>query len=428
MSVVYYMSKDSCYDLPEPPPKVYYAISSSTCVNGQPVGFEYGECTYPECNPDETPIPGSGGSSFAGNQAYHDAIASGEAVGNYSEYLTPTCNMNQDFLDATLQQVAGAPPCDQLDEDGDGVPDNMDECPGTPQGDQVDLQGCTIEDEDGDGVSDNDDNCPGTDEGVSVDKYGCPVDEDPEEDDTDTDEDGVPDSEDDCPGSAAGAVVDANGCPVEPDPNDPDPGADNADDTEELNALISWTKKVEENTRKTSSNTGAIKSDVDVIRDHTGTMAGNSNQIKNDVAKIENNVDSIEQDTDIIAGKVSDFLDMLKGGDSAVTAAEGLDKTADYETLKTELQKETTIDALPDSYREKTLMQTAFDAVIQNNPINDVVNGISLTASGDCSFQYDYKGRAVNFTVCQYASELDAFGRILLTISTLGGIVMIIRR
>jgi OOP family OmpA-OmpF porin len=59
------------------------------------------------------------------------------------------------------------------DSDGDGVPDTLDKCPGTPAGVAVDKDGCPI-DSDGDGVPDYLDKCPDTPAGVAVDKDGCP--------------------------------------------------------------------------------------------------------------------------------------------------------------------------------------------------------------------------------------------------------------
>ena len=60
-----------------------------------------------------------------------------------------------------------------LDSDNDGVPDNLDKCPGTPAGVAVDKDGCPL-DSDNDGVPDYLDKCPGTPAGVTVDKDGCP--------------------------------------------------------------------------------------------------------------------------------------------------------------------------------------------------------------------------------------------------------------
>ncbi|WP_252179220.1 OmpA family protein [Endozoicomonas sp. 4G] len=60
-----------------------------------------------------------------------------------------------------------------LDSDQDGVPDEMDQCPGTPAGVAVNAEGCP--DSDQDKVPDNVDQCAGTPAGVKVDAIGCPA-------------------------------------------------------------------------------------------------------------------------------------------------------------------------------------------------------------------------------------------------------------
>ena len=93
---------------------------------------------------------------------------------------------------------------EELDSDGDGVPDSIDECPNTPIGVEVDEKGCPI-DSDGDGVPDYLDKCPNTPKGCKVDKDGCPI---------DSDGDGVPDCLDKCPNTPRDTKVDKNGCPI----------------------------------------------------------------------------------------------------------------------------------------------------------------------------------------------------------------------
>ncbi len=95
----------------------------------------------------------------------------------------------------------------EADSDGDGVPDRLDRCPGTPRGTPVDADGCPL-DSDGDGVPDHLDRCPDTPRGVLVDQRGCPL---------DSDGDGVPDGLDRCPGTPPGVVVDEHGCPLASD-------------------------------------------------------------------------------------------------------------------------------------------------------------------------------------------------------------------
>jgi len=93
------------------------------------------------------------------------------------------------------------------DSDGDGVTDDLDQCPNTPQGTPVNSVGCPL-DSDGDGVNDDLDQCPNTPKGAPVDKDGCPL---------DSDGDGVFDYLDQCPNTPKGAPVDKDGCPLDSD-------------------------------------------------------------------------------------------------------------------------------------------------------------------------------------------------------------------
>ena len=88
------------------------------------------------------------------------------------------------------------------DEDDDGVPDDVDNCPGTAPGIWVDQFGCPMPDTDGDGIADPCDLCPGSDPCLPVNADGC----------TDTDQDGVTDTGDLCPDTPGGALVNADGC------------------------------------------------------------------------------------------------------------------------------------------------------------------------------------------------------------------------
>jgi outer membrane protein OmpA-like peptidoglycan-associated protein len=92
-----------------------------------------------------------------------------------------------------------------MDSDGDGVPDYLDKCPGTPKAawGMVDDAGCPF-DSDGDGVPDYIDECPNTPEAArgKVDAKGCEL---------DTDADGVPDYKDECP--TVPGLKENKGCP-----------------------------------------------------------------------------------------------------------------------------------------------------------------------------------------------------------------------
>ena len=96
----------------------------------------------------------------------------------------------------------------QKDADDDGVSDDKDTCPNTPDGETVDGNGCSDsqKDTDGDGIYDNKDTCPNTPDGETVDGNGC------SDSQKDTDGDGINDDKDTCPNTPDGETVDGNGC------------------------------------------------------------------------------------------------------------------------------------------------------------------------------------------------------------------------
>lgn len=130
------------------------------------------------------------------------------------------------------------------DRDGDGVPNDMDQCPDAAEDRDGynDTDGCPDPDNDQDGILDADDACPtlAEDRDGFQDTDGCP---DPDNDrdgindgrdlcpdeaedidgwedqdgcpDPDNDQDGVPDERDKCPRTPADSKVDAAGCAVE---------------------------------------------------------------------------------------------------------------------------------------------------------------------------------------------------------------------
>jgi hypothetical protein len=106
----------------------------------------------------------------------------------------------------------------KADEDGDGVIDEADECPDSPDDESANTRGCvpSQRDIDSDGVNDRDDICPRTALGASVDTEGCSVAQL-----TDSDEDGIADSDDICTNTPEGEVADLAGCgPSERDVDD----------------------------------------------------------------------------------------------------------------------------------------------------------------------------------------------------------------
>jgi hypothetical protein len=122
------------------------------------------------------------------------------------------------------------------DRDGDGIPDNQDQCPTEAEDKDgyEDTDGCPDKDNDGDTIVDKDDHCPNQAEDPDgfQDTDGCP--------DPDNDNDGVDDAHDQCPDKAEtkNGFKDDDGCPDEPDkdgdgvPDSKDKCPDQAEDTD----------------------------------------------------------------------------------------------------------------------------------------------------------------------------------------------------
>ncbi len=105
---------------------------------------------------------------------------------------------------AAVHETASVPKAAAVDNDGDGIGDNRDHCPGTARREAivVDGLGCP-RDTDNDGLADYRDKCPGTAQRADIDAAGCEV---------DADSDGVFDSRDRCLGTGRNERVDPSGC------------------------------------------------------------------------------------------------------------------------------------------------------------------------------------------------------------------------
>ncbi|MEX1381921.1 T9SS type A sorting domain-containing protein, partial [Lutibacter sp.] len=88
------------------------------------------------------------------------------------------------------------------------IANNIDTCPDTPTGEDVNATGCSDSqlDDDNDGVYNNLDSCPDTPTGESINSTGC------SDSQLDDDNDGIMNNIDSCPNTTSGANVDASGC------------------------------------------------------------------------------------------------------------------------------------------------------------------------------------------------------------------------
>ena len=114
-------------------------------------------------NPDQSDMDGDGLGDVC------DDDIDGDGILNADDNCPLFSNSNQSDLDNDgIGDV-----CD--DDDSDGVMNNLDTCPNTPTGEDVNATGCSQSqiDDDEDGVMNNLDTCPNTPSGTNVDANGC---------------------------------------------------------------------------------------------------------------------------------------------------------------------------------------------------------------------------------------------------------------
>lgn len=82
----------------------------------------------------------------------------------------------------------------------------------------------------------------------------------------------------------------------------------------------------------------------------------------------------------------------------------------------------------PDDYKEKTDIAQKIDDLLDGSPFMNLITGTGVSTSGaNPSLSYDFKGHPITLTVAGFESELNAFGTILLAITTLAGMLLIFR-
>ncbi len=187
-----------------------FGKQDSFMISGEVFGRTAANSTVKFWTREETPVEALGGFKYLHPNGFVVGVSG--SAGVTSGYGAP------DWRGIGLIGYTMPPPVVILDSDGDGILDDVDQCPNDPEdfdGFQ-DEDGCPDLDNDGDGVLDVNDGCPNDAEDIDgfEDEDGCP--------DPDNDGDGILDVDDECPNEPG--TAENNGCP------DPDRDGDGVPD------------------------------------------------------------------------------------------------------------------------------------------------------------------------------------------------------
>ncbi|MDP6324854.1 MAG: pre-peptidase C-terminal domain-containing protein [Candidatus Thalassarchaeaceae archaeon] len=209
---------DGCGDNPDGNNADVWPNDPSQCLDSDGDGYgDNASGTNPDAFPnDGTQWADSDGDGWGDNPSGNNADAfpneytqqqdvDGDGYGDNPNGVNPDQCPNSPS-GATVDSNGCA--ASELDDDSDGVANDVDTCPNTPGGEVADAIGCSDSQKDGDmdGISDALDACPGSPQGEAVDGYGCAASQ------RDTDNDGIKDHLDQCPVTPPGAYVNGYGC------------------------------------------------------------------------------------------------------------------------------------------------------------------------------------------------------------------------
>jgi hypothetical protein len=211
---------------------------------------------------------------------------------------------------------------------------------------------------------------------------------------------------------------------------------------------------------------GNVDGDLDSVKDYLisvntglGNLDTDFGTMDSSLTNMEGSLDNVDGDLDDVKGSLSnidgdlddikDLLDDGGGGDvdlsniedmlgdisnpdtSNVSSAVGTVGSVDqaYQDAQNGISSDVTLDQdAPEGYQEKRDISAVITDYISNNPLADIIENSGVQISGATpTADFDYNGHMISLSVSGFDAQLEAFGQILLGITTLAGMLLIFR-
>lgn len=196
-------------------------------------------------------------------------------------------------------------------------------------------------------------------------------------------------------------------------------------DSGKLQDIVSNTKNTVDNQEISNGWLSTISKGIQDLIQAVGFTSGGGGTISGDVTV--DGVPSAEEIAEAIGDE--DATSPGYGLDDIYNGSSGSD--AAYSDAQTAFQTETTLNDIPEDYREKTDLPTEFNNKLSDERITgirDYIEGHSVSSSGSCSFDWVFKGHTITFSICNFASVLSVFGTLILSITTLNAMIIVFKR
>lgn len=178
-----------------------------------------------------------------------------------------------------------------------------------------------------------------------------------------------------------------------------------------------------------SASTGT-ETDTEGIRkiiDNTNVTAGNIGSLAGYLKDINRNLGDISNLTAQNTAQNNDVLSPAQQDDITSQAASN---QSSYDTAVSTITGDASLtNDAPDGYKTKTDITSKMDDFIANNPMAAIINNTGIEISGAQPYlSWTYKGQDILFRVDKYDDALEAFGVILLSMTTLSGLLMLFKK
>lgn len=287
---------------------------------------------------------------------------------------------------------------------------------------------------------------------------------DPSDDEQDVDGDGIPDGADDGDGVPFNddGIPDSGGNDDEMTDGTPSDGTEDLDlqkiidntaaTTDNVSRLADYLQEQNSDLNQVNSNLAQIKGALDGFDSDLGSINSYLGSINSGVGSINSSLGAIESDLNVTNAHLADMngdLDTISGhlltsNDHLSEISDSLEITSDdistsvnnigntdtvYQSAQDNITTVfTLVDDAPDDYQEKRNLSEKIADYISSNPLSNIIenSGVEITGSTSTA-SFDYNGHSIILSVAGFDSQLEAFGQILLGISTLAGMLLVFR-
>jgi hypothetical protein len=165
---------------------------------------------------------------------------------------------------------------------------------------------------------------------------------------------------------------------------------------------------------------------------------GDLDDVKGSLSNIDGDLDDIKDllddggGGDVDLSNIEDMLGDISNPDTSnVSSAVGTVGSVDqaYQDAQNGISSDVTLDQdAPEGYQEKRDISAVITDYISNNPLADIIENSGVQISGATpTADFDYNGHMISLSVSGFDAQLEAFGQILLGITTLAGMLLIFR-